>query len=112
MQNRFSVAQPTVQIGAFTRTSLVIGGLILIIGGLNDLVEIHKSRQINGYYSNSNMPAVITVAGFNSQGGMKLGFGVAMLGFSGIGVDVFNKIGQRIDKYEESLGVPVKKDLS
>ena len=97
------MAQPTVQIGAFTRTSLVIGGLMLIIGGLNDLVDIHKLRKANSYFNNSNVPAVITIAGFNSHGGMKLGLGVAILGASGIGVDVFNRIGQKIDKYEESL---------
>jgi len=103
------VAEPTVQIGAFARTSLVIGGAILVIGGLNDLIDMHKIKQSDKSWKD---PSLITIVGFRSQGGMKLGFGIAMLGTSGIGVDVFNRIGKRMDKYEESLGESAKGDLS
>ena len=101
--------QPTVQIGAFARTALVIGGAILVIGGLNDLVDIHKREQSGKSWKD---PSFITIVSFRSQGGMKLGFGIAMLGTSGIGVDVFNRFGKRMDRYEKSLGESAKADLS
>ena len=82
---------------------------MLVIGGLNDLLDMHRIKQSSKSWKD---PSFIAIVCFRSQGGMKLGLGIAMHGSSGIGVDVFNQFGKRMDRYEKSLGESAKQDLS
>ena len=68
----------------------------LVIVNLNHWLEIHKFRQCDQSWDNSSESTIID---FRSQVGMKLDLGIAVFVAKRVGVDVFNIINERIDKF-------------
>ena len=72
----------TIKLGFITRLGLVIGSAVLIIGGAMELPVQSGSSEYKSYFEESSFAAL----SLRSQGGLKLGLGIALLGTSAIGV--------------------------
>lgn len=72
----------TLKLGFITRFSLVIASAVLIIGGAQELPVKSGGSEYESYFEETSFAAL----SLRSQGGLKLGLGIALLGTSAIGV--------------------------
>ena len=66
-------------LGAFTSLCLAVGSGVLIISGGMDLSVTSEGNRYGDYFDESSFAAI----GIRSQGGLKLGLGLALLGITG-----------------------------
>lgn len=91
--------KPMFKLGIITRLGLIAGSAILIVGAALEMPVKSGSSEYKSYFEESSFAAL----SLRSQGGLKLGFGIAMLGLSAVGIstdDVNNYMKPKEDKTE------------
>lgn len=85
----------TIKIGFITRLSLVIASAVLIIGGAQELPVKSGGSEFKSYFEETSFAAL----SLRSQGGLKLGLGISMLGLSAVGIgttDIKEKLNDEV----------------
>ena len=89
-------------LGIITRLLFAIGSGVLIISGSLDLQATSQGNQYGDYFDESSFAAI----GIRSQGGFKLGLGIALLGASAAFIDTqqqHRQIDEAIKRNEEEM---------